>query len=113
MPVVYITSMADFESVINGTRPVIIEFWAEWCATCRSVSTIFDQLAAQNPAAQFYRLDIEEVREVPQALGVRSLPAFKVYVKGVQIGELVGADQAQLIVSRFARDHEYKLKLVS
>ncbi|KAF8844204.1 thioredoxin [Paxillus ammoniavirescens] len=97
MPVVYITSMADFESVIHGTRPVIIEFWAEWCTTCRSVSQIFDQLAAQHPAGEFYRLDIEEVREVPLALGVRNLPAFKVYVKGVQIGELVGADQAQLI----------------
>ncbi|KAF9236854.1 thioredoxin [Melanogaster broomeanus] len=97
MPVAYITSMADFDSVVNGTRPVIIEFWAEWCTTCQSVSYVFDQLAAQNPTAEFYRLDIEEVREVPQALGVRNLPAFKVYIKGVQIGELVGADQAALI----------------
>ncbi|KAH0837836.1 thioredoxin-like protein [Lanmaoa asiatica] len=109
MPVVYITSMADFESVVNGTRPVIIEFWAEWCATCRLTTQLYDQLAAQNPAGQFYRLDIEEVREVPQALGVRNLPAFKVYVKGVEIGELVGADQAQLVVSRFFRDHAYNL----
>lgn len=91
---------------------------------------MYDQLAAQNPAGQFYRLDIEEVREVPQALGVRSvslatrlgritngvltttrdqLPAYKVYVKGVQIGELVGADQAQLIVSRFFGDREPNL----
>ncbi|KAG8219304.1 thioredoxin-like protein [Butyriboletus roseoflavus] len=125
MPVVYITSMADFESVVNDTRPVIIEFWAEWCVTCRSTTQLYDQLAAQNPAGQFYRLDIEEVREVPQALGVRNvslatrlgrimkgvlttrrdqLPAFKVYVKGVQIGELVGADQTQLTVSRFFKD---------
>ncbi|KIJ66532.1 hypothetical protein HYDPIDRAFT_151130 [Hydnomerulius pinastri MD-312] len=97
MPIAFITSMADFDSVMNSTRPVIIEFWAEWCGTCRSVSPLFEQLAAQNPAAQFYRLDIEEVREVPQALGVRNLPAFKVFHKGVQTGDLVGADQAQLI----------------
>lgn len=41
------------------------------------------------------------------------LPAFKVYVKGVQIGELVGADEAQLIVSRFFRDRARNLTLVS
>ncbi|KAG9313868.1 thioredoxin-like protein [Chiua virens] len=97
MTVVYITSMAEFESAVNGPRPVLIEFWAEWCTTCRTMTELYDQLAAQNPQGQFYRLDTEEVREVPLALGVRTLPAFKVYVKGVQIGELVGADQTQLI----------------
>ncbi|KAH7886331.1 thioredoxin-like protein [Phlebopus sp. FC_14] len=96
MPVSYITTMSQFESVINGGSPVIIEFWAEWCETCRSISPLFDQLATQNPAAQFYRLDIEELRDVALALGVRTLPAFKIFKKGVQLGELVGVDQAQL-----------------
>jgi thioredoxin 1 len=89
--------MANFETVVNGTRPVIIEFWAEWCTTCQPMAELYNQLAAQNPTGNFYRLDTEEVREVPQALGVRSLPTYKVYVKGVEIGDLVGADQAQLI----------------
>ncbi|KAF8555119.1 thioredoxin-like protein, partial [Imleria badia] len=89
---------------VNGTRPVIIEFWAEWCTTCETTARLYDQLAAQNPSGQFYRLDIEEAREVPQALGVRNLPAYKVYVKGVEIGEQVGADPAQLSVSRFFKD---------
>ncbi|KAF8415794.1 thioredoxin [Boletus edulis BED1] len=96
MAVVYITSMDHFASVVSGTRPIIIEFWAEWCATCKPMTELFDQLAAQNPAGEFYRLDIEEVREVSQELGVRNLPAFKVFVKGVQIGELVGKDPVQL-----------------
>jgi len=92
MPVTYLTSIAHFESVvstraasidatrvnmkrdqINNHRPVIIEFWAEWCEVCRSMSPHFAQLAAQNPAAQFYRLDIEDVRDVALALGVRNV----------------------------------------
>ncbi|KIM69953.1 hypothetical protein SCLCIDRAFT_18963 [Scleroderma citrinum Foug A] len=97
MPVTYLTSIAHFESVINNHRPVIIEFWAEWCEVCRPMSAQFAQLATQNPAAQFYRLDIEDVRDVALALGVRNLPAFKVFKKGVQVGELVGVDQTQLV----------------
>ncbi|KAL4070402.1 thioredoxin-like protein [Scleroderma citrinum] len=97
MPITYLTSIVHFESVINSHRPVIIEFWAEWCGACRSVSPLFEQLAAQNPAAQFYRLDIEDVRDVALALGVRNLPAFKVFKKGVQVGDLVGVDQTSLI----------------
>lgn len=71
------------------------------------MSPLFEQLAAQNPAAQFYRLDIEDVRDVALALGVRNvgcsldlmtfrlnhipqLPAFKVFKKGVQVGDLIG-----------------------
>lgn len=54
------------------------------------MSPLFEQLSAQNPAAQFYRLDIEDVRDVALALGVRNLPAFKVFKKGVQVGDLVG-----------------------
>ncbi|KAF8131540.1 hypothetical protein EV363DRAFT_1330319 [Boletus edulis] len=60
-------------SQVSGTRPIIIEFWAEWCATCKPMTELFDQLAAQNPAGEFYRLDIEEVREVSQELGVRNV----------------------------------------
>ncbi|KAI9569431.1 thioredoxin-like protein [Boletus coccyginus] len=96
MAVVYITSIANFESAVNSTRPVIIEFWADWCGTCQPMAELYDQLAAQNPGGQFYRLDVEEVRDVALALDVRNLPAYKVYVKGVQIGELVGAEPAQL-----------------
>lgn len=61
------------------------------------MSPLFEQLSAQNPAAQFYRLDIEDVRDVALALGVRNLPAFKVFKKGVQVGDLVGADHSQLV----------------
>jgi len=96
MPVAYITSMAGFEMAVNSTRPVIIEFWAEWCATCQPMTELYDQLAAENPEGHFYRLDYEEVPEVPQALGVQHLPAFKVYVKGVEICELVGVEPVQL-----------------
>lgn len=84
------------------------------------MAELYDQLAAQNPGGQFYRVDVEEARDVALALGVRNvslatlrtimkavlmtaldqLPAYKVYVKGVQIGELVGAEPTQLTVSR-------------
>ncbi|KAI6015640.1 thioredoxin-like protein [Pisolithus marmoratus] len=97
MPIVFLTSLAHFEAVINGNRPVIVEFWAEWCGVCQTMSPLFEQLAAHNPAAQFYRLDIENVRDVALALGVRNLPAYKVFKKGVQVGDLVGADHSQLV----------------
>lgn len=97
MAIIYITSIAHFESVINGNRPVIIEFWAEWCGVCRAVSPLFEQLAVQHPTAHFYRLDIEEVRDVALALGVLDLPAFKVFKKGIQVGSLVGVDRTQLV----------------
>ncbi|KAJ5980096.1 thioredoxin trx1 [Penicillium waksmanii] len=93
MPVVEIKSMADFkEKIANSQDLVVLDCWAPWCGPCRAISPKIDQYSEVYSQAKFYKVDVDEVPDLAQELGIRAMPTIVYFNKGEKFSEVVGAD---------------------
>jgi thioredoxin 1 len=98
MAVSPITSLHEFQTIINSDKPVIIHFWATWVGPCRVIAPIFEGLS--NEAAfsgiGFYKVDVDAQTEISQEVGIRAMPTFGLFKDGKNIDEFIGANPAKL-----------------
>lgn len=69
---------------------------ATWCGPCKTIAPRIVEMSNKYPDARFYKLDVDEVPDVAQELGVRAMPTFFVFRGGEKVGEVVGANQKAL-----------------
>ena len=69
---------------------------ATWCGPCKVIAPHIVKMSNTYPDARFYKLDVDEVPDVAQELGVRAMPTFMVFRNGEKVGEVVGANQKSL-----------------
>ncbi len=82
------------EEVIDASaeRPIVVDFWAEWCAPCRSLGPVIEQVVrSYEGRVRLARLDVEADPQAASRFGVRGIPAVKVFRGGRVVGEFVGA----------------------
>lgn len=86
-------SDSDFESeVLNADQPVLVDFWAEWCAPCRAIAPIVKEIADDNgEKLKVVKMNIDESPATPGTYGIRSIPTILVFKDGQVAGQLVGA----------------------
>lgn len=78
--------------VIQSTLPVLVDFTATWCAPCRAVAPIVDQLAGEyDGRVKVTKLDIDESPGVAQKFGIRGVPTLMMFKGGKMVGQQVGA----------------------
>jgi thioredoxin 1 len=58
---------------INGDKPVVIDFGAEWCGPCRFIQPVFERLSEESRGVAFYRIDIDQAPDISQEVGIRSV----------------------------------------
>lgn len=107
MGVTAITSYEQFQEVINGEKPAIIDFWATWCGPCKAISPIFEKIS-DSPAGEkvnFFKVDVDEQAKIAEEVGVRAMPTFIVFKGGNKVKEVVGANPPALQVSCAGRLH--------
>ncbi|MBA2369781.1 MAG: thioredoxin fold domain-containing protein [Candidatus Protochlamydia sp.] len=94
LEIAYVTKLNDtqFESFIQtAEKPVIIDFWATWCAPCMKMKPIFEQLANElKEQYLFVSINIDEGQQIAKKYGVTSIPAFKIIKNNTVIGTFTG-----------------------
>jgi thioredoxin 1 len=66
------------------------------CGPCKFIGPIFEELARENPEAEFVKVDVDDADDVAAAVGIQAMPTFHFYKGGVKVDEMMGADQATL-----------------
>lgn len=86
-----ILTRSNFESEIKNTdKPVLIDFYADWCGPCRMLSPVIEQLAEELEDVKVCKLNIDEQDEIASALGIMTIPTVMVVKDGKLVKKAVG-----------------------
>ncbi len=89
------------EEVINSDRPVLIDFYADWCGPCRMMGPVVEELAAEyDGKIKVGKVNVDQQLELAQKFGVMSIPYFAFIKDGKLHGEELGAVPKDRLVSR-------------
>lgn len=88
-----ITNDSSFSSDISSsTKPVIVDFWAEWCGPCKQIGPILEDISNERKnSLKVLKLNIDENPEVPQKYGVRGIPTLMLFKDGNLLDTKVGS----------------------
>ena len=97
---------ASFESeVLKSPLPVLVDFWAEWCAPCRAMTPIVESVAARFAGtAKVVKVNVDDNQSVTQRFGIKGIPTMIVFKGGKEAERLVGATNEQA-VARIIEEH--------
>jgi thioredoxin 1 len=90
-PIVHITDGTFDRDVLKSAKPVLLDFWAEWCGPCHAVAPILDEAAAvYQDKIRIAKLNIDDNPATPAKFGIRSIPTLFLFKDGTVAAQKVG-----------------------
>ncbi|MDT8445394.1 MAG: thioredoxin [bacterium] len=95
---ILILSDSDFEEkVLKADKPVLVDFWADWCGPCKAIAPFLDQLADEMVGkVTIAKLNVDEHTQYAAQFGVRSIPTLIMFKGGQQAEMVIGADPGKI-----------------
>lgn len=83
---------ANLDEIINSDKPVLVDFWAEWCGPCKMIGPIVEELAGEYEGkAVIGKVDVDSNPQASAKFGIRSIPTLLVFKNGEIVDKQVGA----------------------
>jgi thioredoxin 1 len=103
---------ADWQGVETSTKPVFLDFWADWCGPCKMLGPTFDRLAEKyGEQVTFAKINVDELPDIANKFAVRSIPTLVLLQNGNVVERLVGLRSEQelaQVLSRYANSNGNK-----
>ncbi len=84
-------SMQTVEQAVNENPILLIDFWAEWCAPCKTFGPVFDKASENHSDIAFAKVDTDKEQDLAQAFGIQSIPTLVVFREGIPVFSQPGA----------------------
>jgi len=89
--------------VLSSCRPVIVEYWAQWCGPCRQVGPVLDAIAAeQADRLDVVKINVDENPETAQRYGIMLVPTVDLFSAGQVVKQVIGAKSKAALLREFA-----------
>ncbi|NYH52741.1 MULTISPECIES: thioredoxin [Nocardiopsis] len=99
----HVTDSTFKEEVLASDKPVLVDFWADWCGPCKQMAPVLDKLADEyGDKIAIVKLNTDQNPETPRAYNVMSLPTMNVYKDGEVVKQLIGAKPKRVLEKELA-----------
>jgi thioredoxin 1 len=92
-----VTQQTFQSEVIDSDKPVIVDFWAEWCGPCHAVAPVLDRIASERPDLKIVKVNIDEEQELASQYGIASIPTMILFKDGQPAGHALGAQPKAML----------------
>lgn len=99
MAVQKVSSSAFETQVLQNTKPVLVDFYADWCGPCKMLSPLVEEIAASEDSFEVFKLNVDEAPDIAARYGVMSIPTLIAFKGGEAVQRKVGVQSKQAILA--------------